>query len=877
MNVRPLRAVLGATLTLILAWPIFAATSASGVASLRAKAEAGNAIAQYNLGLIYADETEPAHDLVEAYVWLSRAVRNGVRGRQLDILSERLTPAQSAEGNERLGALATPAALSNERDNLIARLQDSDTQITSLSADLAHLRQDNDQQLSAATDRVAQLETALETLRTDGDTRQATASAEYNALNQQFESGQNQINSLTRELAASRADLARLQAVQAQSGDASSAQIAELQAALQNTRDQVSNGQDRLTVLAQERDTLAQRLQTSDAQVAELSGDLASSRAQLAQLHDHQSKSGDTAAAQIAELQSELQNSRSEFASVQTRLTDLVQEREDLTNRLQSSDTQVAELSGDLASSHAILAELRAAQNQSNQAASAEFTALQAELESSRDQITATETRLNALTQERDNLATRLQVSDAQVSELSADLASSRANLAQLSDTQRQSGDETSAQITSLTQERDQLTDQIRTLDAQTNDLSADLATSRATVAELREQQLTRLNDTAEQLANLQSQVDLLQAENETLTGQLSAASQEANNSTEIVAQIQSLSSERDLLQTELETTQSQVTALAAELENLANTPDPALIEAHTEIAELRESLTTARNNSAQLQAELAAQSTQPAATEANPDLQNQLDANLNAFASQEREITRLREELDSATARADASDVTLATLRDEIAGMQTALAEANNNETTDDSAAIANLQSEIEAAQLTTATQAAEIEALREQLAAQSATETPEPSSDLVAQNNTLREEARLAREQAAALSREVNNLRTRLATALPSPRTTVASRVPPSRPSATAPTVAFNPPTAQANLTSAATITRPTTSARRPDSPRPTGPQRHTVLTGETLSSIARDFYGNGNRWPEIYRANRDAIPDANRLSAGTRIVIP
>ncbi|MDA8528774.1 hypothetical protein N9K67_08265, partial [Opitutaceae bacterium] len=664
MNVRPLRAVLGATLTLILAWPIFAATSASGVASLRAKAEAGNAIAQYNLGLIYADETEPAHDLVEAYVWLSRAARNGARGRQLDILSERLTPAQFAEGNERLGALATPAALSNERDNLIARLQDSDTQITSLSADLAHLRQDNDQQLSAATDRVAQLETPLETLRTDGDTRQATASAEYNALNQQFESGQNQINSLTRELAASRADLARLQAVQAQSGDASSAQIAELQAALQNTRDQVSNGQDRLTVLAQERDTLAQRLQTSDAQVAELSGDLASSRAQLAQLHDHQSKSGDTAAAQIAELQSELQNSRSEFASVQTRLTDLVQEREDLTNRLQSSDTQVAELSADLDSSHAILAELRAAQNQSNQAASAEFTALQAELESSRDQITATETRLNALTQERDNLATRLQVSDAQVSELSADLASSRANLAQLSDTQRQSGDETSAQITSLTQERDQLTDQIRTLDAQTNDLSADLATSRATVAELREQQLTRLNDTAEQFANLQSQVDLLQAENETLTGQLSAASQEANNSTEIVAQIQSLSSERDLLQTELETTQSQVTALAAELENLANTPDPALIEAHTEIAELRESLTTARNNSAQLQAELAAQSTQPAATEANPHLQNQLDANLNAFASQEREITRLREELDSATARADASDVTLATLR---------------------------------------------------------------------------------------------------------------------------------------------------------------------------------------------------------------------
>ena len=47
--------------------------------------------------------------------------------------------------------------------------------------------------------------------------------------------------------------------------------------------------------------------------------------------------------------------------------------------------------------------------------------------------------------------------------------------------------------------------------------------------------------------------------------------------------------------------------------------------------------------------------------------------------------------------------------------------------------------------------------------------------------------------------------------------------------------------------------------------------------MLAGETLSSIAREFYGDGNRWPEIYRANRQAIPDANRLSAGTRIVIP
>ena len=825
MNVRPFHAVLGVTLTLILAWPLFAATSASGIASLRAKAEAGNAIAQYNLGLIYADEKEPSHDLVEAYVWLSRAARNGARGRQLDILSERLTPAQFAEGNERLG----------------------------------------------------ELQTTLETLRTDSADRQAQATDQHTVLTQRLAAAQTQVDSLTSELTTSRADLAQLQKVQAQSGDANSAQVAELQAALQNTRDQVSDGQVSLTSLTQEKDTLAGRLRSSNDQVSELSADLAFTRAELAQLRDLQTESGEIAASQLAELQSELQNSRDENDSVQTRLINLVQEREDLTSRLQSSEAQIAELAADVDSSHAILAELRATQNQTDEQASVQLTALQSELANSRDRITATESRFNTLAQERDNLTVRLQTSNAQVSEFSADLAPTRANLARLSDTQRQSGDKTSAQITGLTQERDQLASQIRSLDAQTIELSSDLAESQVVISELRQQQLTRLDETAKRFNSLQSQVDLLRAENETLTVQLSVASQETTNSAELTAQVQSLSSERDLLQTELDTTQSRVTALATERDQLANTPDPALLEAHTEIAALQESLTTARNTSVQLQDELAAQSAQPIATETNSDLQNQLDASLNAFASQEREMTRLREELDNATARADASDITLVTLRDEIAGMQTALAETNDTETTGESAEIANLQDEIESARLVAATQAAEIEALREQLAAQSTAEVTAPAPDLATQNNALREEARLAREQTAALSREVNTLRTRLAIAVPSPRTTVASRLPPSRPSATAPTVAFNSPATPSNLTSTATITSQTPSARRTVSPRPTGIQRHTVLTGETLSSIARDFYGDGNRWPEIYRANRDAIPDANRLTAGTRIVIP
>ena len=110
MNARHFRTVLGVALATLLTFPLSAATSAQGVESLRRKAEAGNAIAQYNLGLIYADATEPQHDLIEAYVWLSRAANNGARGRQLNLVAEQLTAQQRADANRRLGA--APAAAS---------------------------------------------------------------------------------------------------------------------------------------------------------------------------------------------------------------------------------------------------------------------------------------------------------------------------------------------------------------------------------------------------------------------------------------------------------------------------------------------------------------------------------------------------------------------------------------------------------------------------------------------------------------------------------------------------------------------------------------------------------------------------------------------
>ncbi len=49
------------------------------------------------------------------------------------------------------------------------------------------------------------------------------------------------------------------------------------------------------------------------------------------------------------------------------------------------------------------------------------------------------------------------------------------------------------------------------------------------------------------------------------------------------------------------------------------------------------------------------------------------------------------------------------------------------------------------------------------------------------------------------------------------------------------------------------------------------------HTVRSGETLAAIARQYYGDANRWRDIFQANRQTIGDPNRLSVGTELIIP
>ena len=71
---------------------------------------------------------------------------------------------------------------------------------------------------------------------------------------------------------------------------------------------------------------------------------------------------------------------------------------------------------------------------------------------------------------------------------------------------------------------------------------------------------------------------------------------------------------------------------------------------------------------------------------------------------------------------------------------------------------------------------------------------------------------------------------------------------------------------------------VSQTAVSSRQPPSaPASSAMARHVVARGDTLYSIARRFYGNGNRWREIYNANRSVMSSETDLKIGTELVIP
>jgi len=52
---------------------------------------------------------------------------------------------------------------------------------------------------------------------------------------------------------------------------------------------------------------------------------------------------------------------------------------------------------------------------------------------------------------------------------------------------------------------------------------------------------------------------------------------------------------------------------------------------------------------------------------------------------------------------------------------------------------------------------------------------------------------------------------------------------------------------------------------------------PRMHEVVAGDTLSKIAKKFYGSANEYMKIFEANKDQLKDPDKIRVGQKLKIP
>ena len=66
--------------------------------------------------------------------------------------------------------------------------------------------------------------------------------------------------------------------------------------------------------------------------------------------------------------------------------------------------------------------------------------------------------------------------------------------------------------------------------------------------------------------------------------------------------------------------------------------------------------------------------------------------------------------------------------------------------------------------------------------------------------------------------------------------------------------------------------------TAPEKPAPPATTGAATtYTVVSGDSLSKIAKRQYGDAQKWPVIFEANRDTIKDPDLIHPGQVLKIP
>ena len=57
----------------------------------------------------------------------------------------------------------------------------------------------------------------------------------------------------------------------------------------------------------------------------------------------------------------------------------------------------------------------------------------------------------------------------------------------------------------------------------------------------------------------------------------------------------------------------------------------------------------------------------------------------------------------------------------------------------------------------------------------------------------------------------------------------------------------------------------------------PAGTETRYHDVVRGDTLSAIAKKYYGDASKYPVIFEANKPMLTDPNKIYPGQKLRIP
>ncbi len=77
--------------------------------------------------------------------------------------------------------------------------------------------------------------------------------------------------------------------------------------------------------------------------------------------------------------------------------------------------------------------------------------------------------------------------------------------------------------------------------------------------------------------------------------------------------------------------------------------------------------------------------------------------------------------------------------------------------------------------------------------------------------------------------------------------------------------------------DLTVDSSLPQPQAAATAASASEPQSQKTYTVKSGDTLSKIAKEFYGNANDYHKIFEANQDKLESPDKIQVGQELVIP